>query len=123
MIVRSASQSAAGAVSTPPSAEHARVTAGGAPGQPEVCTANSWRGPLLDGVLRGIRPQSVVAFWPEFRPPWGVSFERDWAVFHIVVQGACWLQLKGFREPVQLSEGDFAVVKGGQYHTVRDSPS
>ena len=120
MIVRSAPPSAIGAASTPPNAEHARVVAGGAP---EVSAAHSWRGVLLDDVLRGIRPQSAVAFWPEFRAPWGVSFERDWAVFHIVVQGACWLQLKGLGEPVQLCEGDFAVVKSGQYHTVRDSPS
>jgi AraC-like DNA-binding protein len=64
-----------------------------------------------------------VAFWPEFRAPWGASFQRDWAVFHLVVQGACWLQLKGVREPVQLREGDFAVLKSGEFHTMRDSPS
>ena len=83
----------------------------------------SWRRPLLEDVLRGIRPQSGVAYWPEFRGPWGVSFERDWAVFHIVAQGACWLHIKGMKEPVQLSEGDFAVVRRAQCHTIRDTPS
>jgi AraC-like DNA-binding protein len=52
-----------------------------------------------------------------------VSFERDWAVFHIVAQGSCWLHLKGWGEPVQLSEGDFAIVRRKQYHTMQDSPS
>ena len=79
--------------------------------------------PLLEDVLRGIRPQSGVAYWPEFRAPWGVGFKRDWAVFHIVAQGTCWLQLKAWKEPVPLSEGDFAVVRRAQCHTMRDSPS
>jgi AraC-like DNA-binding protein len=82
-----------------------------------------WRGPVFDDVFRGLRPQMGVAYWPEFRAPWGVSFERDWAVFHIIVQGTCWLQLKGLGEPVQLSEGDFVVVTRGIYHTMRDLPS
>jgi len=90
---------------------------------PSVSTIESWRRPLLEDVLRGIRPQSGVAYWPEFRAPWGVGFERDWAVFHIVAQGSCWLHLKGGGEPVLLSEGDFAVVRRAQCHTMRDAPS
>jgi len=88
-----------------------------------VSTLESWRRPLLEDVLRGIRPQSGVAYWPEFRAPWGVGFKRDWAVFHIVAQGDCWLHLNGWGEPVPLSEGDFAVVRKAQCHTMRDSPS
>lgn len=90
---------------------------------PSASTVDSWRGALIEDVLHGIGPQSGVAYWPEFRAPWGVKFKRDWAVFHIVVQGTCWLQLKGVKEPVELSEGDFAVVRRAQCHTIRDSPS
>src|SRR6516164_9517128 len=90
---------------------------------PSVSTSESWRRPLLEDVLRGIRPQSGVAYWPEFRAPWGVGFKRDWAVFHIVAQGTCWLHLKGWKKPVSLSEGDFAVVCSAQLHTMQDSPS
>lgn len=90
---------------------------------PSISIVDSWRKPLLDDVLRGIMPQSGVAYWPAFRAPWGVSFERDWAVFHIIAQGACWLQVKGVAGPLELSAGDFAVVTGGQYHTMRDLPS
>ena len=74
-------------------------------------------------MLRGTRPQIGVAYWPEFRAPWGVGFKRDWAVFHIVAQGTCWLHLKGWKEPASLSEGDFAVVCSAQLHTMQDSPS
>ena len=84
---------------------------------------DSRRRPLFDDLIRGIRLESSVAFWPEFRAPWGVSIERDWAVFHIVTQGACWLQVKGVAAPVKLNQGDFVVVTRGQFHTIRDQPS
>src|SRR6516225_3563714 len=90
---------------------------------PSVSTIDSWRRTLLEDVLRGIRPQSDVAYWPEVRASLGVGFERDWAVFHIVAQGSCWLHLKGRGEPVPLSEGDFAVVRRAQCRTIQDSPS
>ena len=90
---------------------------------PSVTTIESWRRPLLEDLIRGIRPQSSVAYWPEFRAPWGVGFKRDWAVFHIVAQGACWLHIKGWKEPVLVSEGDFVVVRRAQSHTMQDSPS
>ena len=44
-------------------------------------------------------------------------------MFHLVVQGSCWLQLKGRAETVELSVGDLAVVTRAQYHTIRDVPS
>ena len=86
-------------------------------------SAGGLRPHLFADLLRGIRLQSAVTFWPEFRAPWGVSVERDWAVFHIVVQGDCWLQVQGMAQPVKLSEGDFVVVTRGQFHTLRDQPS
>src|SRR5262245_4544790 len=89
--------------------------------RPQVpSTGDSWRRPLLDELLRGIRLQSSMACPSEFRAPWGVSVARDCGVFHIVAQGTCWLQVKGVAEPVELSEGDFVVVTRGQYHTMRD---
>ena len=83
---------------------------------PSLFTVDSKRGSLFDDLLRGLRPQCAVAYWPDCRAPWGVGFERDWAVFHIVVEGTCWLQVKSVPEPVRLSEGDFVVVGGGQYN-------
>ena len=71
---------------------------------------------LFADLLRGIRLKSAVTFRPEFRAPWGISVERDWAVFHIVVQGNCWLQVRGMAQPVKLSEGDFVVVTRGHFH-------
>jgi hypothetical protein len=81
--------------------------------------AEAWRRSLFDDLLRGIRMQSSVFFRPEFQAPWGIGVTRDCAVFHIVEQGACWLQVNG-TSPVRLTEGDFAVVTRGQLHTLRD---
>lgn len=79
--------------------------------------------PLFADLLKGIRLQSAVAFWPEFRAPWGFSVERDWAVFHIVAHGDCWLQVGGIAQPMKLSVYDFVVVMRGQFHTLRDQIS
>jgi len=60
---------------------------------------------------------------PECRAPWSFCVQRNRAVFHIVVQGTCWLDVKGTATPAQLSEGDFVVVTRGQPHALRDLPS
>jgi AraC-like DNA-binding protein len=80
----------------------------------------SWRKPLFDDLLRGIRLQSSIYFRTEFQAPWGAAVAQDCSVFHIIEHGACWLQLNGRAPPIRLSEGDFVVVTRGQPHTVRD---
>lgn len=84
---------------------------------------DSWRRPLFDDLLRGIRLRSTLYFRPELRAPWGVSLVRDCAVFHIIARGACWLEIKDLPQPVPLSAGDFVIVTRGDLHTLRDTPS
>ena len=84
--------------------------------------ADGWRKSLFTDLLRGIRLRSSVYFRPEFRSPWGVSIADHGTIFHIVVSGRCWLQLKGAAEPLRLSEGDFVVVTRGDPHIVCDVP-
>ena len=78
---------------------------------------------MFADLVREIRLQSAVTFWPEFRAPWGVSVERDWVMFHIVAQGGCWLQVRGVPEVLKLSEYDLVIVTRGQFHTLRDQVS
>jgi AraC-like DNA-binding protein len=78
---------------------------------------------LFGDLVREIRLQSAVTFWPEFRAPWGVSVESDWIMFHIVAQGGCWLQAKGVPEALKLSEYDLVIVTRGLFHTLRDQVS
>src|SRR5262245_53188778 len=81
---------------------------------------DSWRNPLLDDFLRGIRFQKGQYFRPEFRAPWGIHVEKRCAVFHIVIHGPCWIEVNGETEPMKLSEGDLAVVTRGDAHMIRN---
>ena len=84
--------------------------------------ADSWRKPLFDDLLRGIRLRSSVFFRPEFGAPWGFSIADQGTVFHIVAHGNCWLHVKGIAKPVWLSAGDLVVATRGDTHIMRDAP-
>jgi AraC-like DNA-binding protein len=86
-------------------------------------TDSSWRKPLFDDLLRGIRLQSSVYFRPEFGAPWGIRIADHGTTFHFVSYGNCLLQLKGVKTSVPLSAGDFVVVTRGDAHILRDAPS
>ena len=85
--------------------------------------AHSWQRPLLDDFLRRIRLRACVCFRSEFRSPWGISIARRRAIFHVVQQGNCWLQIGNVAQPTRLSEGDVAVFPRGDTHTLRNEPS
>jgi len=87
-----------------------------------AASADGWRESLFTDLLRCIRLRSSVYFRPEFRAPWGVSIADHGTIFHIVVCGRCWLQVKAAAEPVRLSAGDFVVVTRGEPHIVCDAP-
>src|SRR5262249_31014416 len=82
---------------------------------------DSWRRPLFDDVIRRIRVRSGEYYRPEFGASWGVSVSRNCALFHVVRQGTCQLELAG-AEPMHLSEGDCAIVVRGAHHVVRSGP-
>lgn len=52
----------------------------------------------------------------------GIEIAKDRVIFHIVDNGACWLQVNGVA-PVHLSEEDFVVVTKCQRHSLRDEMS
>jgi AraC-like DNA-binding protein len=84
---------------------------------------DSWRRPLFDDLLRGIRLSSTLYFRPELRAPWGIRIVRDCPVFHIIARGTCLLGVNGLPEPVPLSAGDFVIVTRGDTHTLRNPSS
>jgi AraC-like DNA-binding protein len=87
-----------------------------------TATEDGWGKSVFADLLRGIRLRSSVYFRPEFSAPWGVSIADHGTIFHIIVCGRCWLQIKGAPKPVMLSTGDFVVVTRGDPHIVRDAP-
>jgi len=81
---------------------------------------DSWREALFAELLRSIRLRRSFYFLPELHAPWGFSITRKGTVFHIVVRGTCWLEVKGVAA-IQLSAGDFVVVPRGRAHLMRDT--
>jgi hypothetical protein len=65
----------------------------------------SWRQAVFNDLLRGICLRSTLYLRPELRAPWGIRIARDCAVFHIVIGGRCWLEIKDNGSPVSLSAG------------------
>lgn len=83
---------------------------------------------LLSDVLSAMHLSGVVLFRTEFREPWGLAapdsrqmasmlpFRTEHIIpFHIVAEGACWLELEG-HERVWLKEGDAVLLPYGDSH-------
>jgi AraC-like DNA-binding protein/mannose-6-phosphate isomerase-like protein (cupin superfamily) len=77
----------------------------------------------LDTALGTLRVQSVIFCRSELRAPWGFAVRpRDACVFHIVLDGRCWLEA-GERQPLELRAGDLVLLPKGAAHVVRDDPA
>jgi AraC-like DNA-binding protein len=59
----------------------------------------------------------------ELSAPWGMALPRDeFARFHVVERGDCWLKVPGSAKPVALTGGDLVVVPHGSGHSLVDAP-
>ncbi len=78
---------------------------------------------VLTDVLAKTRVHGGISGRIQARAPWGLSFDGSRpASFHVVVQGACWVRLDGAAEPVQLVQGDVALLPRGVAHVLADAP-
>ncbi len=79
---------------------------------------------VLTTVMDSLGLKSSILCRSELAAPWGMSLTRsDYAHFHAVEHGHCWLRLKSRPRPVALSGGDLVVVTRGEGHVLSDSPS
>jgi len=85
--------------------------------------ADAWREALFADLLHSVHLRSSVYFRPELGVPWGFSLAGQGAVFHIVAQGSCWLQVNSLAKRVELTAGDFVVLPRGDAHIMCDSPA
>jgi AraC family transcriptional regulator, alkane utilization regulator len=75
----------------------------------------------VDLLLRDLRVSSTLFCRTEFGAPWGFGVHAHGnAAFHIVTDGACWLEVAGEPEPTQLRDGDVAILPHGPTHWLRD---
>lgn len=77
---------------------------------------------FLAGLLDGPRARGAFLLRSLLEPPWSLRI-RDEAPLTLVamVEGDAWIVLDR-REPVRLSQGDIAIVRGPTHYTIADSP-
>lgn len=71
-------------------------------------------------LLTTLRVHSSVYCLSELRAPWGFQVDgANVAKFHLVLEGACWLQVDGV-DAVRLAAGELVILSRGERHTMRD---
>ena len=77
----------------------------------------------LEHLLSGPRARQAFLLRMVMEPPWGVRIEDDPALtLFTVARGSTWITGE-LGEPIELHEGDVAVIRGGPVYTVADHPS
>jgi AraC-like DNA-binding protein len=78
----------------------------------------------VSDLLRSLRVRSTVYCRSQMGAPWGFGVpSRDVSAFHLVTEGACWLEVDDVDNPVHLGPGDVVVLMSGRGHRVRDDLS
>jgi AraC-like DNA-binding protein len=78
---------------------------------------------VLTSVVDTLRLRGRVFCRSELGAPWGlVMAPSDFAHFHVIERGRCFLRLAGARRPLALESGDLVVVPHGRGHTLSDPP-
>lgn len=75
----------------------------------------------LADVLRTIRLKTTTYFCTDFHAPWGMNVgQRKDGLFHVVVEGDCWLKLEHSETVIHLQEGDIVAFPTGGAHWISD---
>jgi len=78
----------------------------------------------VNELLASLRIRSTVYCHSEMRAPWGFAVKaREVSAFHLVADGACWLEVDGTDRPMHLESGDVVLLMTGRIHRVKDDPS
>ncbi|PJA25882.1 MAG: AraC family transcriptional regulator [Alphaproteobacteria bacterium CG_4_10_14_0_2_um_filter_63_37] len=78
---------------------------------------------VLNDLLSTMNMRGDVYFRCAFTAPWGMRIAPvSVAEFHIVVQGACCIQVLDRPDPVVLQAGDVVLFPHGQAHVLLDAP-
>ena len=75
----------------------------------------------LADVLKSIRLSGSAYFCSDFTSPWGMDIEpSQQGLFHVVVNGNCYLQLADSEELIYLQQGDIVAFPTGGAHWISD---
>lgn len=79
---------------------------------------------LLSEILQTVKLHGTVYFHARFQTPWGMEIPTgQYANFHIVTDGNCWLEANTSQEKLLLKKGDMVLFPRGDSHSLVDSPS
>ncbi len=83
---------------------------------------NTPRTDTVTELLTALTVHSSVYCLSELRAPWGFEVcGVNVAKFHLVLEGACWLQADG-ADPVRLAAGELVILPRGDRHAMCDQP-
>jgi AraC-like DNA-binding protein len=71
----------------------------------------------MSDVLALVRMRGELVCANEYSAPWGFSFRKPIAHFHIVERGAAWITVDG-AEPLRIETGDLAILPLGAGHVL-----
>lgn len=75
----------------------------------------------LADVLKSIRLSGSAYFCSDFTSPWGMEVAAgEQGLFHVVINGSCYLQLENSDELMQLQQGDIVAFPTGGAHWISD---
>lgn len=78
---------------------------------------------ILADVLRAQRLRGTVYFRADFRAPWGLDIQGgEFANFHIVARGRCWLRTDPTGSVRALETGDVVLFPHGSPHALLHAP-
>jgi len=78
---------------------------------------------VLAEILRAQRLRGTVYFRADFREPWGLDIRGgEFANFHIVAQGQCWLRFGEPESTRRLETGDVVLFPHGSPHALLHAP-
>ncbi len=78
---------------------------------------------ILSDILRTLKLRGTVYFHASFHAPWGMKIPAgEFANFHIVTDGICWLDADDQGPPIEMRQGDVAIFPRGNSHSLMYEP-
>ena len=78
---------------------------------------------ILSDILQTLKLRGTVYFHASFHAPWGMTIpEGEFANFHIVTDGTCWMKPAQDQNPIPVGEGDVLIFPRGESHILCDDP-
>ena len=78
---------------------------------------------LFSEILQAVKLRGTVYFHAGFQSPWGMKIPAgQYANYHIVTSGECWVETDTTPQPILLQKGDMIMFPRGDSHSLVDSP-